>query len=53
MLEKPYVKIAELNCYSLVHIGAGEEPGQVSGHCGEKKHRGLAVLAGLIAKLSP
>ena len=26
------------------------EPGdsQVSGHCGEKKHRGLAVLVGLI-----
>ena len=26
---------------------------QVSGHCGEKKHRGLAVLVGLIVKLSP
>ena len=22
-------------------------------HCGEKKHRGLAVLVGLIVKLSP
>ena len=32
-----------------------QEPGdsQVSGHCGEKKHRGLAVLVGLIVKLSP
>ena len=26
---------------------------QVSGHCDEKKHRGLAVLVGLIVKLSP
>ena len=26
---------------------------QVSGHCGEKKHRGLAVLVGLVVKLSP
>ena len=27
-----------------------QEPGdsQVSGHCGEKKHRGLAVLVGLM-----
>ena len=25
---------------------------QVSGHCGEKKYRGLAVLVGLIAKIS-
>ena len=25
----------------------------VSGHCGEKKHRGLTVLVGLIFKLSP
>ena len=25
----------------------------VSGYCGEIKHRGLAVLAGLIVKLSP
>ena len=26
---------------------------QVSGHCGEKKHRGLAVVVGLIVKLTP
>ena len=26
---------------------------QVSGHWGEKKHRGLAVLVGLIVKPSP
>ena len=25
---------------------------QVSGHCGENKHRGLAVLVGLIVKLT-
>ena len=32
-----------------------QKPGdsQVSGHCGEKKHRGLAVLLGLIVKFSP
>ena len=32
-----------------------QEPGnsQVSGHCGEKKHRRLAVLVGLIVKISP
>ena len=32
-----------------------QEPGdsRFSGHCGEKKHRGLAVLVGLIVKLSP
>ena len=32
-----------------------QEPGDswVSRHCGEKKHRGLAVLVGLIVKLSP
>ena len=34
---------------------SAQEPGdsQVSGHCGEKKHRALAVLVGLIIKLSP
>ena len=26
---------------------------QVSGHCGEKKHRGPAVVVGLIVKLTP
>ena len=26
---------------------------QLSGHCGAKKHRGLAVLVGLIDKFSP
>ena len=32
-----------------------QEPGdsQVSGHCGEKKRKGLAVLVSLIVKLSP
>ena len=32
-----------------------QEPGdsQVSSHCSENKHRGLAVLVGLIIKLSP
>ena len=31
-----------------------QEPGdsQVSGHCGEKKNRGLAVVVGLLVKLS-
>ena len=26
---------------------------RISGHCGAKKHRGLAVLVGLIDKFSP
>ena len=26
---------------------------QLSGHCSEKKYRGLAVLVGLIGKVSP
>ena len=26
---------------------------QVSGHCSDKKHRGLAVLVGVVVKLSP
>ena len=26
---------------------------QLSGHCAERKHRGLAVLLGLIVKFSP
>ena len=32
-----------------------QDPGdsQVSRYCDEKKHRGLAVLVGLIVKLSP
>ena len=35
------------------NIRTGTRDSQVSGHCGEKKHRGLAVLVGLIVKLSP
>ena len=43
---KTYVKTAQISA---------QEPGdsQVSGHCGENKHRGLAVLVGLIVKRSP
>ena len=29
-----------------------QEPGNISGHCGGNKHWGLAVLVGLIVKLS-
>ena len=34
------------------NIRTGTGDSQVSGHCGEEKHRGFAVLVGLIVKLS-
>ena len=45
---KTYLKMGQ---NIRTEIKAGDS--QVSGHCGEKKHRALAVLVGLIVKLSP